>query len=98
MALAYCVLCNERALSLTAFRNVAILPSNERIHCVTPWRALRAARIPAKVFRAGHLRENVFRSGLIVRLLGEPVLARNTALGDVGLALVVAAVLLHAVG
>ena len=33
-----------------------------------------------------------------MRLLGEPVLARNTALGDVGLALVVAAVLLHAVG
>lgn len=62
----------------TALRNIAGLPSDQRIRRVTPRAGFFSAGITAEIFRPLHFGENVERRTIVrMRLLGIPSLARD---------------------
>lgn len=86
-----------RLEALTTQRNVAELPSDGVVHCVTPRTWLLATGVPAVILGILDLREHVGRLEVGVRLLRVPFLARNAVLRDIHLAHVVAPVTIPAV-
>jgi hypothetical protein len=76
--------------------NVAVLPPDARVCGVAPGARFRPPRVPAKVGCRRHFGEDSLRRRLRVGVVGEPLLALEAVFGRVDLALVEAAVALHA--
>ena len=78
--------------SLTAQRNVAVLPAHARVERVAPGDGLGAPGVAAEVGGRRHLWEDALGNGLRVRIGGEPPLALEAVFGHVPLALIEPAV------
>ena len=81
----------------TTLSNVAVLPPDAGIGCVTPGLGLFTAGIAAKVLGALHFGEDVERRSIVrVRLLSVPTLTRKAIFGHADIALVETTTSFHA--